>query len=213
MMSLNLWLIFAPACFVINLLPGPNNMMAMSNGSRFGTRAALLGGVGRVIGFGILIGMTIVGLGAVLAASASVFLLLKYVGAAYLVYLGIRLWRAPVPEDIDVFGPQAGGVDGRALTLARREFFISITNPKAILTFTALFPQFLDTIHPAELQLATMGGSFLIGELISIFCYAAAGHGASLFLRSARGRRLLNRGSGCLLMGAGMLLAFAGRRH
>lgn len=207
MMSWHMWLLFAPACFVINMLPGPNNMMAMSNGTRFGTARACMGGTGRIVGFSILIGLTIIGLGAVLAASELVFVVLRYVGAAYLIYLGIKLWRVPLVEATIELPP----TDGHFLTLARREFLIAISNPKAILTFTALFPQFLESGHPTELQLLAMGITFLAGEFVSIAAYAAAGHGASFFFSSARGRQMLNRGSGSLLMAAGVFLAFAKR--
>ena len=207
MMSWHMWLLFAPACFVINMLPGPNNMMAMSNGTRFGTARASMAGVGRLIGFAILIGLTIIGLGAVLAASETVFVVLKYVGAAYLVYLGIRLWRIPQEDVNEDISPS----DGHFLTLARREFLVAISNPKAILTFTALFPQLLDRTHSTELQLSAMGLTFLAGEFVSIATFAAAGHGASFFFSTARGRQLLNRGSGSLLVAAGILLAFTKR--
>ncbi len=209
MMSLHLWLLFAPACFVVNMLPGPNNMMAMSNGTRFGTWRACMGGIGRLVGFIILITLTVIGLGAILAASATVFDVIKYSGAAYLVYLGVRLWR--IPTDLPDTPEEMPASDGAFLTLARREFFIAISNPKAILTFTALFPQFLDTLHPVQVQLSAMGMTFIAGEFISITSYAAAGHGASFLFKTARGRRLLNRVSGAALFTAGILLALANR--
>ena len=85
------WALFIPACFALNCAPGPNNMMAFSNAARLGFVMACLGGLGRIPAFAALIGITVLGLGAVLAASAEAFLLIKIAGAVYLVYTGFQL--------------------------------------------------------------------------------------------------------------------------
>jgi threonine/homoserine/homoserine lactone efflux protein len=209
-MELSLWLLFVPAVFLLNLSPGPNNLLAMSNGARFGWSVAVIGGSGRLPAFVILVGLTVVGLGALLAASESAFTVLKWVGAAYLLYLGAKIWRAPVVQvaaddaPATVARPALGG-------LMRREFLIAISNPKAILIFTAFFPQFLDRSQEPGSQLLVMGVTFLVLEAVALGLYALAGAGAGRFLSSPRGQKLLNRLSGGALMAAGTAMALSRR--
>lgn len=211
-MSWDMWLVFVPATFLINLSPGPNNLLAMNNGVRFGFGAAVTGGVGRLVAFAGLIGLTVVGLGALLATSVTAFTMLKWVGAAYLVYLGVKLWRAPVAGLGGTAAETAAPVGRRiGLVLARREFLIAASNPKAILVFTAFFPQFLDPAMPAWPQLLAMGAAFLALEVVALSLYAASGGGLGRFMTSARGRRMVNRISGTALIAAGLALAAARR--
>ncbi|GAA0578541.1 LysE family translocator [Caenispirillum bisanense] len=205
-MSWDMWLVFVPATFLINLSPGPNNLLAMNNGVRFGFAAAMAGGLGRLPAFAALIGLTVVGLGALLATSVTAFVVLKWVGAAYLVYLGVKLWRAPVTDETVAAetGPQGRRL---GLHLATREFMIAASNPKAILVFTAFFPQFLDPAQPAWPQLLSLGAVFLVLEMVALAVYAASGGGLGRFMTSGRGRRIINRISGTALIGAGVALA------
>lgn len=215
-MSLEMWLVFIPAVFLMNMAPGPNNLLAMNNAARFGLGRSVLAGLGRIPAFAILVGLTIVGLGALIATSEVAFTVLKWVGAAYLVYLGIRLWRAtPVPRAADAVGEVAQGryvgAESSLRTLAVREFLVAISNPKAMLIFTAFFPQFLVQGAPAAEQLLVMGATFLVLEVCALAIYAAGGAGAGRFLASVRGQRLLNRLSGSALAAAGVGLAFSQR--
>ncbi|MFD2206946.1 LysE family translocator [Kiloniella antarctica] len=204
-MSFDLWLLFIPAAFAINILPGPNNMLAMTNGLRYGLFYAMKGGLGRLFAFVILILLTATGLGAILAASATAFYILKIVGAVYLVYLGYRLWRTKT-EEIDT---SAFTVSEKASTykIVRQEFLVAISNPKAILVFTAFFPQFLVAESPMLSQFAIMGITFIVLEVIALFLYAISGKQLSFLTRTARGQKIMNRASGTLLIGAGGLLA------
>lgn len=215
-MSLEMWLLFIPAVFLTNMAPGPNNLLAMNNAARFGLGRACAAGLGRVPAFAILVGLTIAGLGALLATSETAFTVLKWVGAAYLVYLGIRLWRAaPGPhtaEAVDAVVEARYPAKERSLkVLATREFLVAISNPKAILIFTAFFPQFLDRGQPAAEQLLVMGATFLVLEVVALAIYAMGGAGAGRFFASSRGQKILNRVSGTALIAAGAALA-ASRR-
>lgn len=215
-MSFALWLVFIPAVFLLNMAPGPNNLLAVSNAARFGWRRAVVGGMGRIPAFAILVGLTAIGLGAVLAASEHAFVVLKVCGAAYLVVLGFKIWRAPVsattaPAAVEVAERRAASPEGTLRVLMRREFLIAISNPKAILIFTAFFPQFLDASAPATPQLLIMGATFLVLEAVALLIYAAGGAGAGAFLSSVRGQRLFNRVSGGALIAAGTALAFSRR--
>ncbi len=197
------WLLFLPACFALNMAPGPNNMLAFANGARAGFVVGFAGGLGRMPAFAILIVITAVGLGALLAQSALAFTLVKLLGAAYLVYIGWRLWTADG-------GSQPGSaLDARAAM--RRDFTIAISNPKAIAIFTAFFPQFLDPTQAIAPQFLQMGVVFLLLEVVAVAIYAVSGAVLGGAFRTQRMTRLLNRGSGAFLIGSGVSLAFS--RH
>ncbi len=191
------WSIFIPACFALNCAPGPNNMLAFSNAARLGLVPALLGGLSRMPAFMLLIGVTIVGLGAVLAASATAFIIIKMLGAAYLIYVGIQFWRKA--RELAA----ARSLDSAIGTLMRRDFVIAISNPKAIAVFTAFFPQFIDASQPAWSQLAAMGGVFLALEVAAVALYVVGGVLLGKMLKSERIFVHLNRLVGAVLIASG----------
>ncbi|HBU97864.1 LysE family translocator [Thalassospira lucentensis] len=213
-MQLETWLLFIGTTFFVSIAPGPNNLLAMFNGARHGVSAAAVGGIGRLIAFALMITVTAMGLGIVLGASEIAFGIIKWGGAIYLVYLGLKSWFAKVSEGKD------NGSDGTAealmpypgaMTLARTEFFTAIGNPKAILFFTALFPQFLAPDVAYGGQFAVMGATFIALEGTVLLGYGLIGGQVKGVIRSARHMRWLNRISGSLLMAAGVLLAFTSR--
>jgi len=206
-MPLDIWLLFVPACFAINVYPGPNNMVALGNAARFGFTHAFLAALGRLPAFAVMIGLVAVGLGVVLAASETFFTVLKWVGAAYLVWLGIKMVRAPV----DMAALTRAAAREPVGRLAGREFLIAATNPKAIVTFTAFFPQFLTPGGDYVTQIALMGAAFLVFEALSIALYAYAGGHVGRLAGTAGRMRWVNRISGTALIGAGILLALARR--
>ena len=199
------WSIFLPACFAINCAPGPNNMLAFSNGARLGLVPGILGGLGRIPAFTLLILVTIVGLGAVLAASATAFTAVKLVGAVYLVYVGVQILRKA--RQLASMGVQ----DTSLRALMRRDFTLAISNPKAIAVFTAFFPQFVDPTMPAWNQLAQMGGAFLVMEVGAVALYVLAGVFLGRLIRSQRVFVHLNRLVGAALIVSGGTMAFS--RH
>ena len=214
-MSVDTWLVFVGAAFALSMSPGPNNLMAMFNGARYGVTASAIGGMGRLLAFALMITITATGLGVVLATSELAFTIIKWAGAAYLVYLGLKTWRSPAASsgrDDDTTENEAVlAVRPRAIDLARREFFTAMGNPKAILIFTAFFPQFLNAQNPYGIQFAIMGVTFLALEACVLMAYGLVGGQVKGFVRSARHLRLLNRVSGGALIGAGALLAAARR--
>ncbi|EKF19297.1 LysE family translocator [Nitratireductor pacificus] len=197
------WSIFIPACFALNCAPGPNNMLAFGNAARLGLVPALLGGLGRLPAFVLLIVVTIVGLGAVLAASATAFTIIKMIGAIYLVYVGIQFWR----KARALATTQA--LDKALGALLRRDFMIAISNPKAIAIFTAFFPQFIDASQPAWKQLTAMGGAFLLLEIAAVLIYVVAGAAVGRMLKSERVFVYLNRLVGGVLIASGGAMAFS----
>ena len=194
-------LLFIPACFALNMAPGPNNLLSVSNATRYGFRAACAGGLGRLLAFAGMIALASVGLAVVLHTSEGLFGLIKLAGAAYLLYLAVQLWRAPVADGT------AGDVAAAAPAVsvwarARQEFWVAAGNPKAILIFTAFLPQFVNPAQPAAPQFVVLGTLFLLLEVVAIALYALMGLHMRRWLAQARGQRLFNRGCAVLLTGA-----------
>lgn len=204
-MTFETWAIFVPAAFALNLYPGPNNVLAMTHGARYGFLTALAASAGRFPAFGSFVLGAAVGLGALLAASAELFTVLKLVGAVYLVWLGWRMWQAGAADLV----LDEGKVPLSALV--RREFLTAATNPKAMLVFTAFFAPFVDPAQPAAGQILALGGVALLLEVVAVAIYAFAGSRIGRFTRSPRGLAAVNRLSGGALILAGVTLAFASR--
>jgi threonine/homoserine/homoserine lactone efflux protein len=206
-MSTTAWLFFLPACFAINLAPGPNNLLSINVAARHGFMTALLGGAGRLVAFAAMIVLAATGLAVVLHASAWFFLAIKLAGAAYLIWLAIQLWRSDAPA-IDTTQEQYASL----ATVARREFLVAAGNPKAILVFTAFLPQFVDIAKPMLPQFAVLGASFLVLECVAIALYSWAGMYLGKWLVRARVRRWFNRCCGAFLaaMGLGFLMVRRG---
>lgn len=203
-MSLATYLLFLPACFALNLAFGPNNLLSVGNGARWGVGPAVLAASGRLLAFALMIAVAGVGMGALLAASALAFNIVKWLGAAYLIWLGIKLLRAPAPQGLAEATDAARAPDLRAL--ARQEFAVAIGNPKAILVFTAFFPQFVGPDAYATSYLL-LGLSFLLLEVVAIVLYALLGARVRRLASGGAAMRWFNRASGSMMIGFGLLLA------
>lgn len=207
-MTLSFFLIFVPACFALNMAPGPNNLLSVSNATRFGFVAACKAGLGRLVAFAIMIAITAAGLAVILQASELAFYAIKIFGALYLFYLAFQLWRAPAVASL---GSGAGlqREQAKFSALARQEFLIAIGNPKAILIFTAFLPQFVDPAQPAAPQFAVLGGIFLVLEWVAIAAYAYMGSHLGRWFAAPERKRAFNRTCGTLLGASGVGLLFA----
>jgi threonine/homoserine/homoserine lactone efflux protein len=205
-MPLETFLIFAPACFAINMAFGPNNLLSLTNAARSGVVPAILAAAGRIVSFAIMIAIAGIGLGAVLAASQAVFTVVKWAGAAYLVWIGINLIRAGAPILRD--DPMAPQLSLRRLTL--QELWVAAGNPKAILVFTAFFPQFVDPQSYA-LSFTILGLTFLVFEIFAIVVYSFIGARLGRYIRDGRTLKWFNRTSGALMIGFGVALMFVRR--
>lgn len=207
-MSLSTYLLFLPACFAINMAFGPNNLLSVTNGARHGVSPAVIAASGRLVAFALMIAVAGLGMGAVLVASELAFDVIKYIGAAYLVWIGIRLLRAPAPT-ADV--PSQGTAAPPSLrALARQEFTVAAGNPKAILVFTAFFPQFVVPGAYAS-SYVLLGATFLVFELVAIALYAMLGARMRRLANGSRAMRWFNKVSGSMMVGFGLILAFTRR--
>jgi threonine/homoserine/homoserine lactone efflux protein len=196
-MTHSVLLLFVPACFALNMAPGPNNLLSISNATHYGFRTACLAGAGRLLAFMGMLFLASTGLAVVLHTSELLFYGIKIAGAAYLFYLAVQLWRAdPSPTQEQQAAPASLG------KLARQEFFVAAGNPKAILIFTAFLPQFVDPAQPIAAQFALLGAIFLVLEWIAIAAYAYMGLHLRSWFATARGKRIFNRSCAALLASA-----------
>jgi homoserine/homoserine lactone efflux protein len=199
------WLTFFVAAWLICLSPGPGVLSSVTAGMRWGFRRALWNIVGLEVGSMLLIGTVATGLGAVLSASVFAFNAIKWLGAAYLVWLGIQQWRAPArPPAADDGGL---GDAASAWRIFLRGLLINVSNPKAILFTLAVTPQFVDSSLPQWPQYGAIMATLLFTDTVSMSVYTALGARALRVLRDPVVLRWTNRGFGSLFIGAGAALA------
>lgn len=136
-MSLQTLLLFIPACFALNMAFGPNNLLSLMNGARHGANVAIAASVGRLVAFVIMIAIAALGLGALLMTSEVLFSVVKWLGATYLVWIGLKVFltKSPVQSVSPTLDSNYSLFD-----MAKKEFIVASGNPKAILIFTAFFP-------------------------------------------------------------------------
>jgi len=198
--------LFLPACFALNMAPGPNNLLSVSNATRYSYRASCLAGIGRLLAFAGMIALASAGLAVVLQTSALLFYGIKILGAAYLIYLAVQLWRADPQAQAESTAAKVG-----LWALARQEFLVAAGNPKAILIFTAFLPQFVVPAEPITPQFTLLGAMFLMLEWIAISAYAYMGLHMRRWFAEPRGKRLFNRCCAGLLAAAASVLLMARR--
>lgn len=200
-------MLFLPACFALNLAPGPNNLLSIHNATRYGWGSSCVAGLGRLLAFALMITLASAGLAVVLRTSEAIFQAIKIVGGLYLLYLAYRLWHADVAAEQD----SKGGAIHSLWALARQEFFVAAGNPKAILIFTAFLPKFIEPAQQAGPQLALLGTLFLVLEAVAIGLYAYMGLRLQRWTREPVACRRFNRGCALLLSLAASLLLTARR--
>jgi threonine/homoserine/homoserine lactone efflux protein len=202
-MALNHWLAFVAASAVLLAIPGPTVLLVISYALGHGRRSASSTVAGVALGDFTAMTASMLGLGALLATSTVVFGVLKWVGAAYLVYLGVKLWRTPVADEaMDAVEPVA-----RSGRIFLHAYAVTALNPKSIVFFIAFLPQFLDGGAPLLPQLLIFEVSFLILATGNALGYALLASAARRRIRQPRVQRAVNRTGGTLLIGAGALAA------
>jgi threonine/homoserine/homoserine lactone efflux protein len=201
-MSMQTWWLFVTMTFVISAIPGPNMLLVMSSGARNGFRAATASMAGCMTALQLMMVLSAAGLGALLQAFPSLFDALRWAGAAYLLYLGIKSWRSPVTEP-DANATGVTQTVGRPGTLFRQGFFVAASNPKAILFAAAFLPQFIHPEAPKLPQFLILLSTFAVIEASWYAVYAASGQRLAGFLRRATVMRTFNRLTG------GIFISFA----
>jgi homoserine/homoserine lactone efflux protein len=196
-----LLLFFTLTCF-LSASPGPVMLSCMTNGGHYGMGKAFYGMAGASLGNLLLVGCSAVGLGILLTEAEGVFTLIKWLGAGYLIVMGVQLWMKPVGKSLNG--------EMRFTSSAQKLFWqsvgIAVSNPKAIIYFSALFPQFINPEQALLPQFALLTVIFLSLDLVWMTIYAKSGSYIVSWLKSPEHHRLFNRLSASALIAAGILL-------
>jgi threonine/homoserine/homoserine lactone efflux protein len=211
------WLAFATASAILVAIPGPTVLLVISYALSHGRKSAIATVLGVGLGDFTSLTCSLVGLGAFLMTSATLFTALKWIGAAYLIYMGIKLWRVPVgrasdgAHSVESGGAADGAGETRALRIFLHAYVVTALNPKGIIFFIAFLPQFLDPSRPAIPQMLICGATFLVLAITNASLYALMAAAARQTIRKPVIQRRVNRIGGSLLIGAGLLAI--GWRH
>lgn len=203
-MALDTWLIYLFAAIGLSLSPGPNGLLALTHGALHGRNRALFTILGGALGFVLVIALSLFGIGALLKTSAHWLTAMKWVGGAYLVWLGVQVWRAsPVGADLHADARPRSGV-----SLFRQGALSALTNPKAVLFFAAFLPQFLDPARSLFPQFLVMAGTFAAVEIATEWLIASMAHRVRDWLQRV-GRRF-NQVCGGMFVAIGVALPMRG---
>lgn len=203
-MQLETWLVFLIASIGLSLSPGPNGLLALTHGALHGRRRALFTIFGGASGFVLVIALSMFGIGALLQTSATWLYVLKWIGGAYLIWLGIQVWRSP-PITLELSSTE---ITRSGFSLFWQGALSAATNPKGLLFFTAFLPQFIDPARGLVVQFFAMAGTFMLTEVITECLLATLANRIQPWLRRT-GRRF-NQACGGIFAIAGAALPLRG---
>ena len=198
-MTLSLWAAFVAASSILLVIPGPTVLLVVSYALGQGWRTALPMAIGVALGDFTAMTLSMLGLGALLAASATLFTVLKWIGAAYLVWLGVKLWRAGRTLEAP---PRTDAVS--AARMLGHAWLVTALNPKSITFFVAFLPAFLSPHADFLTQMLVFETTFLVLAFANAFGYALVASKARGLVGNPRAIRIINRTGGSLLIGAGV---------
>jgi len=203
-MGLGIWFAFAAACVVFSLAPGAGTISSINNSMMGGIKAALKGLIGLQLALAFHILIVSLGLGALLASSAVFFETVKYIGAAYLIYLGFKKWR-------EKGGLNIGKILNPAICdqLVKQGFIVNLMNPKSIVFLAAFLPQFVNINHPVIEQYMILGITVITIDSIIMFGYSLLGLFVKPYLSSHKVMSFMNKLFGTLFISMGVVLARA----
>ncbi len=202
-MTFQTWLAFSIAAGIVLVIPGPTIITVVSHSLAHGRKAVIPLVIGVTLGDFTAMTCSLLGLGAILAVSASLFSTLKLIGALYLVYLGVKLWRAELPMKSSNSATKA--IPRRSLLT--NLFVVTTLNPKSIAFFIAFLPQFVSPSGHVLPQLFVLGGTFLFLAALNAALYALFAGRLREVVQGTKARRWFNRCGGTALIGAGFLTA------
>lgn len=203
-MALDTWFLFLLTSLGMSLSPGPNGLLALTHGAMHGNRKTLFTIIGGILGFTIVIAMCLFGIGALLKSSLVWLTALKWIGGTYLIWLGIKLWRSPAASYENATVTQ----DSHGWPLFREGFLTAATNPKGLLFFTALLPQFIDAHRSLPVQFAVIAATYAVTEFATEFLLASAAQRIRPWL--ARVGRRFNQVCGGIFVAIGGALPLKG---
>ena len=201
-MTLETWWLFLGAIVLIASTPGPNVLYVTTRSIQYGLRASAAAMMGCLLALVLMLAGSVAGLSALLIALPAAFDVLRYLGAAYLIWLGIQTWRAPdEPKDL-----AAGTLKTSLVATFRGGFLVGISNPKLLIFAAAFFPQFITPSAPSLPQFALLVATFVAVELTFYLAYALSGRRLAVHLVRGVWRRRLNSASGVIFAGFGVAL-------
>jgi homoserine/homoserine lactone efflux protein len=202
-MTWDLYAAYLVATIIVLIIPGPTVMLVVSYALAEGRRSAWATVAGVAAGDLTAMTVSLAGMGAVLSASADLFAALKWIGAGYLIYLGVKLWRVPPTLD----APTPGATRRSATAMMGHAFAVTALNPKSIVFFVAFLPQFVRAEAPVTPQLLLLGTTFLVLAIVNAAAYALLAGGIRDTVRRPPVLKTINRVGGSVLIGAGILTA------
>jgi threonine/homoserine/homoserine lactone efflux protein len=200
-MTLATWWFYLGAVLLISCTPGPNVLYVTTRSIRFGFGAAMIGMTGCLLALAVMLAGSIAGVSAFMVAVPAAFEVLKYAGAAYLIFLGIQMWRAPV--DLEPIAATSPRETTSRFALFRGGFLVGISNPKLLIFAAAFFPQFIAPSAPWAPQFALLVATFLAVESFFYVIYALSGRRLASHLVRGVWQRRFNRVSGVIFAGFG----------
>lgn len=205
-MNLSNWLLYLTVVVLTSLTPGPAVLLAISNAISQGLRAAVYSSLGNILGLLLLSAAAMAGVGAIFKTSTLIFAVLKTLGAAYLIYLGIRQWRSNTNVFTSASTVQLQQTSNPS-KLIYQGMLLALTNPKAILFFVALFPQFINVAQPLISQFFVLTGTLMMASFAVLMGYAVLANSAKSWLAISWRAKVFSRISGSIfvLLGLGML--------
>ena len=202
-MDLTVWLTYLLATIILSVTPGPGVFSSISSGLNHGLRLGVWNAVGMQVANMVYVAVVALGLGALLLASETLFTAVKWLGVAYLIYLGVATWRTPPTA----FERDRADPATSAREIFTRGFLVNITNPKGIIFFAAIFPQFVDVARPQLVQYLILGATTFVTDLAIMMAYTALAAKVFRAMSEPAHLRWVNRGLGSLFVAAGVALA------
>lgn len=202
-MSLESFIPFVLATILILIIPGPTIILVISQAVTHGRKSVVPLVAGVLMGDFLAMTLSLLGLGAIMAASSTMFSFFKWIGATYLIYLGVRLWKAN--PNVRPMQGQSASVSG--YSLFKSSFIVTALNPKSIAFFVAFLPQFIDTQMTPQFQLPLLGGTFLILATLNATMYAVFAGQLREYMQSGKVRKWFSRCGAGAMVGAGLITA------
>jgi len=208
-MELSTWLLYISVISVLILSPGPSTLLCVSDGLKFGQKKAISTVLGGAIAALVLMTISASGLGAILIASKTLFLIIKIIGAFYLIYLGWTSFKSGSVKIPNNTITESKLVSHSFYKLFRKGFMVGISNPKDLLFFIALFPSFMNADLPQIEQYIVLACTWFFIDCLSMFMYAGLGSKISPWLSKSSNINLVNRAVGSVFIVLGSALVFS----
>lgn len=201
-MELSTWLLFICIALAAIITPGPAVLLSVTNSLQHGVRKSVFSSLGNITGIFVISSVSVLSLGAVLQTSTLLFSVLKFFGALYLIYLGIRQWRSK--SIIFKTGSETPGHHQKKRISFIQGLLVAISNPKAVIFFTAFFPQFIDLSKPIMLQFIILTATFMFFSFFILLIYALSAHSVKTWFAKGERAGWFNRVSGAIFIAFGL---------